>query len=182
MPVLDRLPRLAELALGGARRAASAGASAARDLAEDVRRRRQAQDRATAARAAAPSAPSASAASTDSDPPTEPEPEPAAEAAPQAEPPPPPPADAHSPPDHVDREAVVVAESADPGATGAVGAQITVGEPWNGYDELRAEEVVAQLEDASAETLAVVRLYEQTQRDRRTVVDAIDRRLAAIDE
>jgi hypothetical protein len=179
MPVLDRLPRLAELALGGARRAASAGASAARDLAADVRRRRQAQDRATAARAAAPSAP---AAPTESEPPTEPEPEPAAEAAPQAEPPSPSPAAPQLAPDHVDREAVVVAESADPGATGAVGAQITVGEPWKGYDELRADEVVAQVEDASAETLAVVRLYEHTQRDRRTVVDAIDRRLAAIGE
>jgi hypothetical protein len=207
MPVLDRLPRLAELALGGARRAASAGASAARVIADDVRRRRQAQDSAPAEPAAPPDAPptapsdlpsapeaaaAASAAPTPSaaapapDAPAEPaestppdEATPAAATAPQG---PPSPLLGEPAPDHVDREAVVVAESADAGATGAVGAQITIDEPWDGYDELGAEQVVERLRDASSGMLAVVRLYEQAHGDRRTVLGAIDRRLAAISE
>jgi hypothetical protein len=171
MPVLDRLPRLAELALEGARKAGSAGASVARDLAGEVRRRRQAQDRAPATPAdtpaAAPAAPAA-------------EPDAAIEAAtpePSVRP-----AAGEPAPDHVDREAVVVAESHDPGAASSVGAQITVDEPWEGYGELSPKDVVDQLEDADAGKLAVVRLYEGLHRNDRGVLAAIDRRLAALEE
>ncbi|MDX6677273.1 MAG: hypothetical protein QOE31_1325 [Solirubrobacteraceae bacterium] len=184
MPVLDRLPRLAELALTGARKAGSAGASVVRDLADDVRRRRQAQDRSSDAPAATPAA--------------APEQRPPA-SAPVADPAAPPPSDAppaagatttapeirsaagEPAPDHVDREAVVVAESHDPGAAGSVGAQITGDEPWEGYGELDAQQVVARLDDAGAETVAVVRLYEQLHRNDAGVLEAVDRRLAALD-
>jgi len=40
--------------------------------------------------------------------------------------------------------------------------------------------VNAQLADAGPETLAIVRLYEGANRNRVTVLDAVDRRLAAI--
>ena len=82
-------------------------------------------------------------------------------------------------PEHVDREAVVVAVSADPGADEGPGAQIHVDEPWAGYDELNVKQVGARLADASLETLAIVRLYESANRNRSTVLDAIDRKLAA---
>jgi hypothetical protein len=82
-------------------------------------------------------------------------------------------------PDHVDREATLVRESVDPDAADHVGAQIHIEEPWDGYSDMRAVDIVERLADASPEMLAVVRLYEQANRDRVTVLDAIDRRLAA---
>ena len=80
-------------------------------------------------------------------------------------------------PVHVDRDAVVVLESADAGAEDGVGAQIHVDEPWDGYDHMKAKDVTAQLATADPATLAVVRLYETTHRNRRTVLAEIDRRL-----
>ena len=81
--------------------------------------------------------------------------------------------------EHVDREAVVVAEFADEGAEDGAGAQIHVGEPWEGYGSLTAKEVNDRLAAASPESLAVARLYETAHRNRVTVLRAIDRRLAA---
>ena len=79
-----------------------------------------------------------------------------------------------------DREAVVVAQSADPGATsGGPGAQIRVDEPWDGYGELTAKQVIAELPAASPAVLAVVRMYEAAHRNRRTVIGDVDRRLAS---
>ena len=110
--------------------------------------------------------------------PPKPAPEPVVRRVPKPEPPsapePEPPA-----PAHVDREAVVVAESADAGAAEGAGATIHVDEPWRGYDMLKARDVAAQLATADAATLAVVRLYESTHRKRRTVLGEIDRRLTA---
>jgi len=85
-----------------------------------------------------------------------------------------------SAPAHVEREAVVVAESADSGAADGPGAEIRVEEPWEGYRALTARQVIAELAQADAETLAVVHLYEATHRNRRTVIAQIDRRLATI--
>jgi hypothetical protein len=153
MPIRDRLPRLADVALAGARRAASVAADAARELAEDVRRRRQAQPQ----REAGPPAP-----------------EPAPVNRPPRDAPDQPPAD------HVDREAVLVAESHDPDAARPVGAQITVDEPWDGYDDLSPEQVVAEVEQADAGTAAVVRLYERLHRADAGVLEAIDQRLATL--
>ncbi len=82
-------------------------------------------------------------------------------------------------PEHVDREAVVVAESADRGAEDGPGAQLHVDEPWDGYAEQTAKQVIAALADAGPATLAVVRLYESTHRGRSTVLGAVDKRLAS---
>ena len=59
--------------------------------------------------------------------------------------------------DHVSREAVLVAESADAGAAEGAGAQIRVGEPWEGYGKLTAKEVNDRLATASPASLAVAR-------------------------
>jgi len=81
--------------------------------------------------------------------------------------------------DHVDREAVLVAESADAGAADGAGAQIRIGEPWKGYASLTAKEVNDRLATAGPAALAVARLYESTNRNRVTVLREIDRRLRA---
>jgi hypothetical protein len=182
MPVLDRLPRVAEISLTVARRAGSLALSTARQVAEmaldrgSSRRARPSSAAPTAAdrprstttpRAPAPARPRASAPSS----PEAPVPTPAAAAAPA---PPAAPDD-----EHVDRDAVVVGEFADDGAADGAGAQIRVAEPWEGYGSLTAKEVNDRLAVASPESLAVARLYESTHRNRVTVLKEIDRRLAA---
>lgn len=166
MRLLDRLPRIADIALSGARRAGSLALPAARRVAEPLQRRRRGNQR------GGPEQPTAATATTQSL-------AGSAGAAAPAAPAPARGAPVDSAPEHVDRDAVVVAESADPGADG-VGPQIHVDEPWDGYDELDAQQVADQLADASAGMLAVVRLYESTHRDRAAVIDEIDRRLAAL--
>jgi hypothetical protein len=92
----------------------------------------------------------------------------------------PPPAETAEPaaPELADREAVLVAESADTGAADGAGAAIRVDEPWQGYAKLTVKDITAQLATADPAMLAVVRLYESTHRKRRTLLAAIDRRLA----
>ncbi|HSD76034.1 MAG TPA: hypothetical protein VLA98_01470, partial [Solirubrobacteraceae bacterium] len=55
---------------------------------------------------------------------------------------------------------------------GTAGAEIHVDEPWPGYGAMRAPDVVDRLRAADAATKAVVRLYEQQHRRRRTVLAA----------
>jgi hypothetical protein len=168
MRALDALPRLAELALRVAREAGSLTLSIVRHVADPIINRGDAGDPPPP-----PSAPRREAAT----PPgrAHPIPEPAVRATPQ------PPAPEPPPPDHVDREAVVVAEFADAGAEDGAGAQISVDEPWDGYGQLGARDIVAQLATADAATLAVVRLYEASHRGRRTVLAETDRQLATAD-
>ena len=75
---------------------------------------------------------------------------------------------------------MLVAESADPGAAEGVGAAIQVAEQWPGYGQTRAAEVVRRLAEASAEEVAVAQLYEGLHRSRRSVLDAAERRLKAL--
>jgi hypothetical protein len=84
-------------------------------------------------------------------------------------------------PEHVDSEAVIVAESSDAGAADGAGAEIRVAEPWDGYSSLNVKDVTKRLSTADPAMLAVVRLYESAHRNRRTVLAAIDRRLATAD-
>jgi len=186
MPALDSLTRVAEISLTVAQRAGSLALSTARQLAG------MALDRRAEGRARSTTAPPP--------PPVRDEPASASPASRQAPPPPAPPAPAAPPadeaapvptpaaaaepaaeqaPDHVDREAVLVAESADSGAEGGAGAQIRIAEPWNGYGKLTAKEVNDRLATESPEALAVARLYETLHRNRVTVLREIDRRLAA---
>lgn len=114
----------------------------------------------------------------------EPETETAVEATPVettavADPPPPAAAEAPVPDeeDHVSEEPVLVEEFADPGAEDGAGPEISIGEPWPSYGSMKADEVIARLEEADSAAVAVARLYEQANRRRKTVLAAADRRL-----
>jgi hypothetical protein len=188
MRALDELlPRVAQLSADVARRAGSLALSAIRLVAEKVNGRSEDDtwEPTEAARtdppAYAPPRPSQRPSPRPATPSAAPErprregarPRPAA-AATTATPP-----AVSAEPEHVDREAVVVAESADAGAADGPGAQLHVDEPWDGYAEQTAKQVIAALADAEPATLAVVRLYESTHRSRSTVLGAVDKRLAA---
>ncbi len=82
-------------------------------------------------------------------------------------------------PVHVSEEPVLVAETADAGVEDGPGPALRVDEPWEGYGEMKAKEVVARLDSASREELAVIELYETTHRGRKTVLSAVERRLRA---
>jgi hypothetical protein len=87
-----------------------------------------------------------------------------------APPPPPPPA-------HVSREPQLVDASADPGAEQGPGATVRIDEPWAGYGQMTAPDVIDRLTGASAEELAAAALYERAHRGRKTVLAAADREL-----
>jgi hypothetical protein len=72
-------------------------------------------------------------------------------------------------PEHVDEEAEVVYEA---GPADDVGAAIHVDAPWEGYDKMRAADIVARLRTANDATRAVVRLYEQQGKARSSVLAA----------
>ena len=98
---------------------------------------------------------------------------------PAAQPAPPPPA-APEPPrqeEHVDEGVVLVAEVAETGAEDGAGPELEVQEPWDGYDTMTADEIREVISQASRESLAAVDLYERTKKNRRSVLDAAERRL-----
>ena len=103
-----------------------------------------------------------------------PPPSPPAEAAP---PPPPPAATAPPPPEHVSSEPTLVHEVAEPGAEGGAGAQVRVDAPWEGYDRLAATEVIDRLSGSDTAELAAVELYELSGRQRKSVLEAVQREL-----
>ena len=74
-------------------------------------------------------------------------------------------------PGHLEEEPDELVESegaADPGA------ELHVDEPWPGYGRLKAPDVVDRLRASDAATKAIVRLYEQQHRKRRTVIAATE--------
>ena len=81
-------------------------------------------------------------------------------------------------PEHVDAGVELVAETAEPGAEDGAGAELHVEEPWPNYDRMHAAEIVDQLGASDGAQLAVVRLYEESHRRRREVLEATDRELA----
>jgi hypothetical protein len=81
-------------------------------------------------------------------------------------------ADVPDEPAHVSEEPVVVAEVADPGAEDGAGAQVRVAEPWEGYRQMKAADVIDRLAAATPEEVAVVQLYETMHRRRKTVLEA----------
>lgn len=85
-------------------------------------------------------------------------------AVPEPEPPAPTPPE----PVHIETEVETVYEAgpAEPHA------EIQVDEPWKGYDGMKAADVIDRLVVADAATKAVVRLYEERNRKRRTVMAA----------
>lgn len=68
------------------------------------------------------------------------------------------------------------ARLADVGDPVEPGPEVRVeGEPWPGYEALRAAEIIARLRESDASTRAVVRRYEQLHRQRKTVLKATER-------
>jgi hypothetical protein len=53
-------------------------------------------------------------------------------------------------------------------------AQIRVDEPWSGYDEMKAGDIVDKVRVADPSVKAVVRLYEQQHKKRKTVLGATE--------
>jgi hypothetical protein len=80
-------------------------------------------------------------------------------------------------PAHIDVDADLVEEVAEPGAEDGAGAQVRIAEPWEGYRELRAADIIDRLAEASREELAAIELYELSSRKRRTVIAAAQRQL-----
>jgi hypothetical protein len=80
-------------------------------------------------------------------------------------------------PDHVSEEATLVEEVAEAGAEDGAGAQIHVAEPWDGYRQMTASDVVDRIRGADAAVLAAVELYELSARGRQTVLVAVRREL-----
>jgi hypothetical protein len=70
---------------------------------------------------------------------------------------------------HVDSEPTVVESF---GAPDEVGGTITVDAPWPGYDDDSASSIVTRIKDADPATKGVVALYEQTHKQRKTVLKA----------
>lgn len=89
--------------------------------------------------------------------------------------PPPPPAEPE--PVHVSEEPTLVEELAEPGAEDGAGAEIHINEPWDGYARMSAKEIVARLGGSTPAELAAVQLYESSQRQRQTILNAVQREL-----
>jgi hypothetical protein len=109
------------------------------------------------------------------------EPERAAERAAPAEPEPPieeqPPAPLVEEPVHVSEEPTVVEEFAEPGAEDGAGAEVRIDEPWDGYANMSAKEVIGRLGDATPAELVAINLYESANQARQTVLSAVERQL-----
>lgn len=80
-------------------------------------------------------------------------------------------------PAHVSEEPELVEEVSEPGAQDGAGAQIRIGEPWEGYRSMKAADIVDRLASASREELATVELFEAVNRNRKTVIAAAQRAL-----
>jgi len=72
-------------------------------------------------------------------------------------------------PSHVDSEPVMAYEA---GPGDEVGAELHVDAPWDGYDRMRAADIVDRLKVADEATRAVVRLYEAQGKARSSVLAA----------
>jgi hypothetical protein len=72
------------------------------------------------------------------------------------------------------REAEGEAAAASVGPAAHAGPEIHVDAPWEGYDAMALDEVLARLEDADAATLAAVRLYESGHEARQAILLATE--------
>jgi hypothetical protein len=62
------------------------------------------------------------------------------------------------------------AREAETGGADSVGADVRLGEPWPGYDEMGLEDVLTRIQSASDVELAVVRAYERGHEARQAVL------------
>ena len=81
------------------------------------------------------------------------------------------------PEEHVSEEATLVAEFGDGDGDAGPGADVEIAEPWHGYDEATAREIVQRVRAAGGELAAAVRMYEAANKHRVTVLDAAERAL-----
>ena len=102
---------------------------------------------------------------------------PTAPSATQAAPAPEAPAAPEIPPVHVSEGLQFVEAFAEPGAEEGAGAEVHVKEPWIGYAQMTANDVIVRLADAGPEELATVALYEDVHRRRKTVLAQARRQL-----
>jgi ferritin-like metal-binding protein YciE len=58
---------------------------------------------------------------------------------------------------------------------GEPGPEVHVEAPWEGYDAMKASEVIARLRDAPPAVKAMARLYEETHKARKSILDATAR-------
>ena len=68
------------------------------------------------------------------------------------------------------RGEVAAMREAETGGADSVGAQVHVAEPWAGYDEMRLDEILARLGDATEVELAVVSAYEREHEARQAIL------------
>jgi hypothetical protein len=80
-------------------------------------------------------------------------------------------------PVHVSEQPELVEEVAEPGAEDGAGAEVHVEQPWDGYDRMKAADVIDRLAGASTAELAAVQLYETGTKGRRTVLETVEREL-----
>jgi hypothetical protein len=78
---------------------------------------------------------------------------------------------------HVSEEPELVEEFAEPGAEDGAGAEIHIEEPWDGYGEMNAKQILTRLGSATPAEMAAVQLYEGSHRRRQTVLNAAQREL-----
>lgn len=81
----------------------------------------------------------------------------------------------HEVPVHVSEQPELVEERSEPGAEDGAGAQVQVQEPWDGYEQSNAREVIARLASADSAQLAAVQLYEGGHKRRQTILAAVER-------
>lgn len=72
-----------------------------------------------------------------------------------------------------------LAEASTPGVTEVADAEVQSPAPFDGYDDLPADRLVQLLAKFPASELAMIRVYEQSQRARRTVLAKIDQLIDA---
>ena len=82
-----------------------------------------------------------------------------------------------SEPPHVSEEPTLVEELAEPGAEHGAGAEIHIEEPWDGYAQMTAKQVISRLAGATPAEVAAVQLYETSHRRRQTVLNVVQREL-----
>jgi len=80
-------------------------------------------------------------------------------------------------PVHVSEQPELVEEVAEPGAEDGAGAEVHVEQPWDGYDRMKAADVIDRLAGASTAELAAVQLYETGTKGRTTVLETVEREL-----
>ena len=81
-------------------------------------------------------------------------------------------------PEHVSEEPALAAEVAEPGAESGAGAEVHVQEPWPGYGQLNARDVVERISVSDPAQLAAIQLFESAHQGRQTVLSAVQRALA----